>query len=201
MSLVTRLRYNLEGIVLLYKATLHGINSLEKNTEWYNSSDGRGENKFRMRELGSALFLSTSHLQESVILFLARAVEDIIFDLQKRIKEDINIWKLDSTKYMYLKEAQEVRHLSNVIRHNSGYILEGEGQSSDRLISNFGYHNHEKVGSIEFDFDLKLFQTYNFCVSLIGNIFNVNNLLIKDQKEFLTSLFPLYFSFLQKDRD
>lgn len=194
-SLISQIYQNLQGIVLLYKSSGHGMSELKKNTEWFNPSEDRYENKDRMKELGGSLTLAKWHMQETVILFLARTIEDVIFGLEEMKGLKVNIWKLDPKDYVYLSEAQEIRHLSNVIRHNSGHILKGAGDSSNKLISDFGYSDQARVGQIKFDIDQKLFHVYCFCVELASKSYSKTCKLPKDGHGFLESLFPSYFSF------
>ena len=126
----------LSGVALSYLAITEKISEVS-NTQWWDDSLGRYEQKIRMKEVGGGTFQFIGFLHENSILALTKVIEDISIQLKRDLK-----FKFDSVKnhhnVIYLKELLTIRALSNVIKHNVSVLDRKSSESAKYLVDDCG---------------------------------------------------------------
>lgn len=139
MGFFTRIDSRLGGIALSYLATLEKISEVSQ-TQWWDDSLDRYEQKTRMKEVGGATFKFIEFLHENTIIALAKVIEDTSIELKRFVK-----FKFDSVKdhydVIYLKELQTIRALANVIKHNVSHLERNTSESAKFLVDECGMTN------------------------------------------------------------
>ncbi len=174
--LITDVYNKIGALVVTYLASKAKLNELYKNTDWFDPSLDRRENKHRMKTAGSALFGYESFLAELTIIGLAKTIEDIVVGIEELLNINYNIWKDDHITSVFHKQAKIIRSLNNVIKHDNGYINRINKPSGKYLVEECGYPDDFKVSqlatssSTSFDMLQEIAQVYIFLWNLVAKL-------------------------------
>jgi hypothetical protein len=140
MGFFTRIDARLGAIAISYLGTSEKVAQLT-NTDWYDETLDRFQNKLRMKEVGGSAFQYQIFLHENSILALAKAIEDTAIELRRFTK-----FKFDSVREhhgaRYVKEMQTIRALANVIKHNLSTIQRSTSESAKFLVDECGVQDN-----------------------------------------------------------
>lgn len=134
---VTLVGRNLRTLTFIQQSTRKQISAIH---------DTRYETKDEMKAVGGMANEVSTKLVEYHILGMAKTVEDLLWALKEDDGQPRNFWT-DLNQYPHFTNAAMVRHLSNAIKHNGGYILEGDGDTSRRLMEDYGFQDGTPIGN------------------------------------------------------
>jgi hypothetical protein len=178
--LVTSLANGIESLYLVWMSTNEKINELSR-VKWFDENADHGTNKYRMKELGGAVFCYRGKLVELVILGMAKLIEDLIFDLRHVADFKFDFWNPQLTLKKY-DNAIIVRSLANVIKHHHSVVSRGS-RDGGRLIDEYGFPDGFDIEdwcilqpeNVENDFVVILYYLETFLYDLVCQAVNVSN--------------------------
>lgn len=184
-------RRKIGAFIVAQLATDQKISELYE-VDWLDPDASRFENKSRMKEQAVSIWGYEDFLKEMSIIFLAKIVEDVFVELEKRQGVKIDIW---ANPFPYktagLEKAKEIRQLNNVIKHNRGVIEKGKSHAHDFLIE-LGHKDGSEMRRLEIDIFNAAEEIYYFLTGLIAEVtkfkFEVKNR--KTKKDFLSTFVP-----------
>jgi hypothetical protein len=123
-----------------------------------------------MKELGGALFLYRSFLDESIVLSLSNLLEDTWIDLKREVGARYDIW-LPSISAEFESDARMIRCLANVLKHNQGVIESSKSKHAAYLVKELGAPDDIDIATLArlkgFDFKDLIYRCYVYCLDLV----------------------------------
>ena len=160
----------LRGIAITYEVTSKYIDRLSNNSTWYDETRSRSENKYEMKNFGSAVMGMKNFLKEMTILSLAKVIEDLRYDARKLFGLKLDFWSDYTPPIPYHTELKKMYHLSNVIKHNRGLIERKSSESSKYLVDVEGFENGEPMIYSDIDYRSLIFYCDYALADIIGRI-------------------------------
>lgn len=179
-SLASTIGHSIDTLYLVWTSTNEKIEEIAEQ-DWFDSKANYGANKFRMKQLGGAIFSYRGKLVELMILGMAKLIEDVTFDLKDVVGLNFKIWDPGITLKRY-ETAIMIRTLANIIKHHHSRISRGSSLDADRLIDEFGFPDGFDIEdwsinqpkNVEADFVVNLYYLEVFLLDLVNQVLKLN---------------------------
>jgi hypothetical protein len=146
IGILSRLEMRASSVWVSHLATQSAIQKLAE-TPWNDPELDRYTNKTRMKEVGGAAMGYTVFVAESLVMALAKSLEDFWIDLKVSAGIKYDIWKSPLHPF-YEHEAKVIRSLGNIIKHNQSIIDKSKSEHSKFLVNEAGFPNDIQLSSI-----------------------------------------------------
>ena len=128
-----------------------------------------------MKEVGGSAILYSAFLKEAAVIQIVNAIEGVQIDLKKDFRIKVDPWNLPVT-VRHESTAKVVRCLSNVLKHNQGYIDVSNSDQSEHLVQNCGFPDKEHIRYVPsgtgnlIDIEKFIVQSYLYCLDLAAQL-------------------------------
>lgn len=143
--IVSDLENELGAIALSYIATLERIDLML--TEFWEKGEITGKiNRWEKKEVEGTASRYAIFIHEMSMLALAKAVEDVQYDMNERLNMNFDIFKT-KMDHPHLLHTRTCKSLSNVSKHNRSLLVEGSSRSADYIIKEWGLNSGWDLGT------------------------------------------------------
>ena len=164
-ALVTNVHHRLGSLLTCYRISQGTINQISQ-VDWYDPSADHSANKQAMKTLGGALFSYRHFLTEMMVIGIAKSNEDLFVDIKDVFSTKFDIWRT-TLDLRFLDEMRCLRHLSNVVKHSQGVIVDNQSRSHRSLIDVYGYQPNCQVVDLPIHLPTKIAEAYAFQMDLL----------------------------------
>ena len=176
--------YRTGCLLLMFSITEKKLDEFSDQIPWYDENDSRSSNKHRMKETGSIINGYNKNLRELTIIGLAKIFEDLIFDIQDKLKITIDFWK-NCDDFSFYEEMKIIRHLNNCIKHNRGTIIKGS-RSSNYLINRAGFSEYADISDLNLDIEKIIMHSFTFQMDMFWKIYEKENRYLGIKDDFIS---------------
>jgi len=193
-EILSNLAMRARNVWISHLATQSAIQKLS-NTPWHDPMLDRFTNKSLMKEVGAAAMGYQVFLGESLVLALAKSLEDFWIDLKKIAKiKKYDIWK-SPLQPLHTQEAKVIRNLGNVIKHNQSIIDKSSSANAKFLVDQAGFTDNIPLSVVFLgyknilDLDNIVYQIFLYSLDLMFHLFDFKHELLKlDEPERRTQI-------------